>query len=156
MVNVIGLGNLLKGDDAVGPTVIELLLGSDNQGELNLVDAGADAIMVLDYLLADNPVIIIDCAKMGKMAGDVVAFDVNSANISHVSTAFSIHGYSFAEIYTMAVAIGPVAPCRIIGVEPKQINFNTDLSEEVKASIPKIINMVKMEAQNYAQEDIDY
>ena len=150
MINVIGLGNLLKGDDAVGPVVIEQLHRINTQNKLNLVDAGADAFMVLDYLLADDPVILIDCAQMGKVAGEIVAFDVNSVNIKSVSAAVSLHGFSFAEMYAMAASMGPVAPCKIIGVEPKNIDFNTDFSEEVEASIPEIINMVKMEAKNYA------
>jgi len=150
MINVIGLGNPLKGDDAVGPVVIEQLYRLNTEYKLKLVDAGADAFMVLDYLLADDPVIIIDCAKMGKVAGEVVAFDVNSANIKNVSGTLSLHGFSFAEMYVMATSIGPVSPCKIIGVEPKNIDFNTDLSEEVEASIPEIIKIVKMEAKNYA------
>ena len=150
MLNVIGLGNLLKGDDAIGPVVIEKLSKSYNESELNLVDIGADAISLLDWLIGKDPVVIIDCAKMGKEPGDVVEFDVNDANISRVYNTFSLHGFSFGDVYKMASQMGPVAPCKIIGVEPKHINFNEDLSNEVEASIPKIINIVTMEAQNYA------
>ena len=150
MLNVIGLGNFLKGDDAIGPVIIEKLSKSFNESELNLVDAGADAISVLDYLIGKDPVVIIDCAKMGKEHGDVIEFDLSEANIVQVHNTFSLHGFSFGDIYNMATQMGPVAPCKIIGVEPKHINFNEDLSTEVEASIPKIINIVTTEAQNYA------
>jgi len=150
MLNVIGLGNFLKGDDAIGPLVIEKLSKSFNESELNLVDAGADAISVLDYLIGKDPVVIIDCAKMGKKPGEVVEFEVTEVTIAQVCNTFSLHGFSFGDVYKMATAMGPVAPCKIIGVEPKHINFNEDLSKEVEASIPKIINIVTMEAQNYA------
>lgn len=150
MLNVIGLGNFLKGDDAIGPIVIEKLSNSFNETELNLIDAGADAISVLDYLIGKDPVVIIDCAKMGREPGEVVEFDVTEANISLVYNTFSLHGFSFGDVYKMATQMGPVAPCKIIGVEPKHINFNENLSTEVKASIPKIINIVTMEAKNYA------
>ena len=150
MLNVIGLGNFLKGDDAIGPIVIEKLSNSFDETELNLIDAGADAILVLDYLIGKDPVVIIDCAKMGKKPGEVVEFDITEVNIGQVDNIFSLHGFSFGDVYKMATQMGPVAPCKIIGVEPKHINFNENLSNEVEASIPKIINMVTMEAKNYA------
>lgn len=150
MLNVIGLGNFLKGDDAIGPVVIEKLGKSFDETDLNLIDAGADAISVLDYLIGKDPVVIIDCAKMGRNPGDVVEFDVTDANLSQVYNTFSLHGFSFGDVYKMAAQMGPVAHCKIIGVEPKHINFNENLSNEVEASIPKIINIVKMEAKNYA------
>ena len=150
MLNVIGLGNFLKGDDAIGPIVIEKLSNSFDETELNLIDAGADAILVLDYLIGKDPVVIIDCAKMGKKPGEVVEFDVTEVNIGQVDNIFSLHGFSFGDVYKMATQMGPVAPCKIIAVEPKHINFNENLSNEVEASIPKIINMVTMEAKNYA------
>lgn len=155
MLNVIGLGNFLKGDDAIGPVVIEKLSRLFDKSQLNLVDAGADAISVLDYLLGKDPVLIIDCAKMGKVAGDVVEFDVNEANINLAYNTFSLHGFRFGDIYKMAKTIGQVASCKIIGVEPKHLNFNESLSSEVEASIPKIINIVKMEAKNDAQKSFD-
>ena len=102
MLNVIGLGNFLKGDDAIGPVVIEKLSKSFEETDLNLIDAGADAISVLDYLIGKDPVVIIDCAKMGRKPGDVVEFDVNDANLSQVYNTFSLHGFSFGDVYKMA------------------------------------------------------
>ena len=150
MLNVIGLGNFLKGDDAIGLLIIEKLSKLFDKSQLNLVDAGADAISLLDYLIGNDPVLIIDCAKMGKKPGDVLAFDVNEVNIAKIYNTLSLHGFRFGDVYEMAKKIGRVAPCKIIGVEPKHINFNEELSSEVEASIPKIINIVKMEAQNDA------
>ena len=44
--------------------------------DINLVNAGADAFSVLDYLIGNDPVVLIDCAKMGRKPGDIVVFDV--------------------------------------------------------------------------------
>jgi hydrogenase maturation protease len=150
MLNVIGIGNYLKGDDAIGPLVIEELQKSKILKNINHVNAGSDAFAVLEFLIRDEPVLIIDCAQMGRIAGEVVAFDVNDATISELNNAISLHGYGFADIYKMAMEIGEVAPCKIIGIQPGQVDFYENLSDEVRASIPKVIDLVTREAKRYA------
>ena len=155
MIHVIGLGNFLRGDDAVGPLVIERLFKSGSVSGLNLVNAGADPLTVLDYLSSADPVIIIDCAKMGRKPGEVVEFNINEANITQVQNTLSLHGIGFADIYKMAVALGTPSPCKIIAVEPKDTGFDSHLSPEVEASIPEIIKLVMMETQHYAKENFN-
>ena len=41
----------------------------------------------------------------------------------------------------------------IIGIEPKEIEFNSGLSEEVKNSIPTVVKIVVEEAKRYAEKD---
>ena len=57
MVNVIGIGNLLKGDDAIGPFVIEKIDKMSSLENVNSINAGADAFAVLDYLLGIGSVV---------------------------------------------------------------------------------------------------
>jgi hydrogenase maturation protease len=147
MLKVIGIGNMLRGDDAVGPMVIEELLKCKDL-PATLIDAGSDAFTVLEHLIGKDPLLIIDCAKMGKTPGDIVEFDISDGNIAYAEKAVSLHGFGFGDVYKMAKEIGPVAPCKIIGVEPKEIAFDMQISEDVKNSIPKIINLVNKEAHN--------
>ena len=55
----------------------------------------------------------------------------------------------FGEVFKMAEQFGQMADCTIIGVEPKSIEFGQKLSDEVKQSLPSIINMVIEEAKKY-------
>ena len=147
MLKVIGIGNMLRGDDAIGPLVIEELLKCKDL-PATLIDAGSDAFTVLEHLIGKDPLLIIDCAKMGKEPGDICEFNISNANFSHVEKAVSLHGFGFGDVYKMAKGMGPVAPCKVIGIEPKEIAFDIEISEEVKKSIPKIINLVNKEAHN--------
>jgi hydrogenase maturation protease len=93
-------------------------------------------------LREQEPVIIIDCAKMGRNPGEVVLFNAGEANFGRMDQLISLHGFGLSEIYQMAAAIGPVAPCTIIGIEPEAIEFNTGISHTVEKSIPNILNLV--------------
>ena len=154
MLKVIGLGNLLRGDDGIGPLVIEKLLKLKSI-PAKLIDAGSDAFTILDHLSGTDPLLIIDCARMDKEPGEICTFNISEANIGYIDKTVSLHGFGFGEVYQMAREIGPVAPCKIIGVQPKEISFNAQVSDEVKKSIPKIIELVNKEAKN-AQKNFDH
>jgi len=150
MLKVIGIGNALRGDDAIGPLIIEKLEKEKNDLPAILIDAGADAFTMLEHLIGKDPLLLIDCAKMGKKPGEIKLFDVDEASIEHTSKVVSLHGFGFGDVYKMAKGMGVVASCKIIGVEPKAISFDTHLSEEVEKSIPEILNLIHKEAKNYA------
>ena len=149
MLKVISLGNELRGDDRIGPAVVNELRMMNLPEPMTLIDAGADAFTVLEHLIAEDPMLIIDCARMGKQPGETVKFKVDSSNISTFEKSISLHGFSFGEVFKMAEQFGPTAECTIIGIEPKSIEFGQKFSDEVKQSLPSIINMVIEEAKKY-------
>jgi len=155
-LQVVGLGNELRGDDGIGPRMINELQYGPFAQSMKLVNAGADAFIVLEYLRQENPVVIIDCAQMGKQSGEVVCFDADQSSLAQMDKLISMHGFGLSEIYQMATAIGPVAPCKIIGIQPKSIEFNTGLSPEVENSIKKIENLVIEEIKRNVKKDINY
>jgi len=149
MLKVISLGNELRGDDSVGPAVVDHLSKIDPPIPLTLINAGSDAFTILEYLIEDDPVLIIDCAKMGKEPGQIEKFNVEESAIQKIDQSISLHSFGFGEIYQMAKKIGEVTECMLIGVEPRSIEFGEELSDEVKSSIPSIVKMVIEEANKY-------
>ena len=155
MLKVLGLGNLLRGDDSIGPLIIEKLQQLDLAEPIQLYDIGMDAFSMLDHLLGPVPLLIIDCAKMGKKPGEIVTFQLRDADLKYINSIIALHSIGFSEIYQMAKSIGTVADCSIIGIEPKSIEYNSAISREVAGSIPKIIEMVIKEAKHYAKKDLN-
>jgi len=151
MLNVIGIGNTLRGDDGIGPDIIQRLKNKTLPVPLTLADVGSDAFSLLEYLIGKEPLLIIDCAKMGKEPGTVCKFTLNEGTIHTLDEAVSLHGMSFGEMYRLAQSLGPVCECTLIGVEPEQIEFGESLSAVVKKQIPVIMNLVIEEAKNYAR-----
>lgn len=149
MLKIISLGNELRGDDSIGPAVVNELRTMELPEYVTLINAGADAFTVLEHLIAKEPILIIDCAQMGKNPGDVIKFRVDISNIKLFENSISLHGFSFGEVFKMAEEFGPIPDCSIIGVEPKSVEFGQKLSDEVKQSLPSIINMVIEEAKQY-------
>ena len=145
MLKIIGLGNHLCGDDYIGLRIIEELRGKNLPSSVKLIDAGADAFSVLEHLIEKEPVLLVDCAMINKEPGTFVKFDVNKSILKQKLDNVSLHGFSFAEVYSMAQKMGPVAPCLIIGIQPRSVEFNTPLSDEVEENIPLILEAIEEE-----------
>ena len=71
MLKIIGLGNLLRGDDSVGPVIIQKLQKLTLSIPMELYEIGMDALAILEHLIGSEPILIIDCAKMGKKPGEI-------------------------------------------------------------------------------------
>ena len=153
MLKVIGIGNILRGDDGIGPAIIRHLENKFSPELIQLYDAGSDAFAVLDHLIQPQPVIVIDCAQMGSRPGTIQVVTVRDSDYIDKNLGISLHGVSLAEIWQMARSMGETPALTVIGIEPKKIAFNSDLSEEVKNSIPAAVKIIVEEAKKYAQED---
>ncbi len=151
MLNVIGIGNTLRGDDGIGPDIIQRLKNRSLPVPITLTDVGSDAFSLLEYLIGKEPLLIIDCAKMGEKPGTVRKFNLNKNTVKTLDRAVSLHGMSFGEMYQTAKALGTVAECRLIGIEPEQIGFGQPLSTAVEKQIPLIMNLIIEEAKQYAR-----
>ena len=106
VLTIIGLGNILRGDDGIGPVIIEQLEGEIPPLKTKILDAGSDAFMVLEKLLEPGPVVVIDCAYMGEEPGQVRRIRVKDAGLLLEQFGLSMHGFSLAEVLKMAQSIG--------------------------------------------------
>jgi hydrogenase maturation protease len=149
MLRIVCLGNVLRGDDGIGPEVLKELHKIDFPIKVDLCDIGSDVFMLLDHLISSDTLIIIDCAQMGRAPGEVRKFNIDGGNMPVLEKLVSLHGFGFREIYKMAQSLGEIASCVIIGIEPKNITFNASLSNDVKKSIPLVIQLVSEEIKKY-------
>ncbi|NOX89766.1 MAG: hydrogenase maturation protease [Calditrichaeota bacterium] len=156
MSKVIVLGNRLRGDDAIGPVVLDELKKQDIPIPVTLIEAGSDAFTLLEHLNGKEPLIIVDCAQMGAVPGTVKRIGIDLENFNINEQMISLHGFSFSEVLSMARGLGAVAPCTVIGIQPESLNMGDELSAGVRAAIPRILNMIIEEAKKYAEKNLNY
>jgi len=153
MIHIISLGNDFCGDDGIGPRVVEQLTKQKLPIPTKFINAGEDAFVVLEYLVQSDPVFLVDCARMGTAPGTIRRFNASEVLLHAADQLISMHGFSFAEIFNMAKAVGEPAPCSVFGIEPKDVQFGTALSGEVEKSIPAAVNRIVEEIKNYADSE---
>lgn len=144
-LTVIGIGNRLRGDDAVGPLLIdELSMLADSQ--LELIDAGSDALGILEYLEGRRDVIIIDACRMGRKPGTLITFDTSQVDLILDGDPLSLHGLGLAESLRMAESLHMLPEdLKIIGIEPDSTQFNGKLSPPVQRALKTAIEKINDE-----------
>lgn len=151
MLTVIGVGNRLRGDDAVGPALIEELT-KQQLPDLELIDAGADALGVLEYFENRDSVIIVDACRMDQEPGEVKCFDSKKARLFLAHDQLSLHGLGLAEALKMAETLRILpASLKIIGIEPLSLQLGGELSKPVQQALKIAADYVYLELQKVGE-----
>ena len=157
---ILGIGNILLKDEGVGVHVIQAMADQVARGTLSLsedvelVDGGTFGIDLLDTLAGRRKVIVVDAvqvtaaetAEPSRIApGAILRF--TDADLQQRQTAdLSLHQIGLFETLIMARQLGcAVGEVVILGIVPKTLESGLELSPEVAAAVPKIIELVLAE-----------
>ncbi len=137
----LGIGNLHRGDDGVGPFLAARL--SENKtlaakGVRVLDHSGEGASLIEDWSGADK-VVIVDAMKSGAKHGTVRRFAPIDETLSSGVFRYSSHLFGLAEAVEMARRLGKLPKEMIIfGVEGKNFDFGAPLSKSVEKAAAKV------------------
>jgi len=131
-VVILGVGNILKGDDGVGPLICEVLAG---KVAARVIDAGTVPENYLRPLIQARPqlLLVVDAVDFGGAPGAVGVFTLDQ--ISDV--AFSTHALSlrlFVDVLRTEVDVEVL----LLGVQPACTRLGQSVSAPVRASIREV------------------
>ena len=154
-IAIIGIGNLVMGDDGVGIHVVEALGREDLPPHVGVFDCATRAFDVLESIDGTEKAVIVDACKRNNAPGTIYRFRLDPAgDVADESFNLSLHDINFTdalragrEIYRLPHDIV------IIGVEPGLLDWGTELSEGVKSALPRIIEAVRAEVPGWDNTD---
>jgi len=140
---VVGVGNILMGDDGVGVAVVRELSRSEND-EADLFDAGTALSDVLFEVEGYRKVVIVDCLRAGGEPGAVYRADLEGLLGSpDPAPATSLHQYSVVPALRDALLAGvDLGEVVLIGVEPVTVERRLGLSPELSKRMSVIVRSV--------------
>jgi len=144
---ILGVGNVLLGDEGVGVHLIEELEKIDLPPTVELVDGGTAAFDLIPYFQEKKRVIILDALKVSDSPGSVYRFEKKDLLEWRDFPPLSLHQVELPEIFNLLRLLGQ-EPERIviIGVVPKEpLSWGCNLSDEVRDKLPSIINIILKE-----------
>ena len=143
-VVVIGVGNLLLKDEGIGIHAVKALQEINLSQDVKIIDGGT-APDLIAYTEAGDKLIIIDAAKAGGKPGTIYRFQPRDLS-EEGGEVMSVHELGVAQnLRLMALMRNEPGEIVIIGVEPKEIGWGTELSPELKSVIPEIVALVLKE-----------
>ena len=153
-VLVLGLGNPLRGDDGIGPRVIEVLNRCGLPEGATALDAGTGGLDLLQVLEGWERAIIIDAADVGREPGQFARFTPDEARFVGSEDAPSLHNAGLAEVLALADAVGqPLPEMVIFGVQPEKIGWGEGLSPAVEATLSELVDAVLDEVNKFVMRD---
>ena len=142
---VLGVGNLLLGDDGVGPALIEELADTSRKwnGQVEFLDGGTQGLALLGHLSGRQALIIVDALRTGAPAGTIHRLTLNDLHEVTPGRGNSGHEGNAGELLAAAQLMDQL-PDRlfVIGVEPETIATGIGLSAPVQEALAEASSQI--------------
>jgi hydrogenase maturation protease len=141
---ILGLGNTLLRDEAVGSEVIRRLEAAGDLPGTVFVDGGTLSF-TLAGPIADSPrLIVVDAAVMGAAAGTVQVFEGEAMDRQLSRKGKSVHEVSLQDLMDMARLTNTLPPFRaLMGIEPAEVDWGERLTPAVETAVPLAMDAVR-------------
>jgi hydrogenase maturation protease len=149
-----GIGNVLLGDDGVGPYVARLLAARYQFDDgVEVADLGTPALDLIDQLTERNAVILIDSINTGAAAGTVLLYRKADIMRHRPAVRMDPHSPMLVDALLSAEWFG-VAPADVllVGIAGGSYEAGCSLSKPVKASLDQAIAEVLRELERLGVE----
>ncbi|CQD23001.1 hydrogenase maturation protease [Mycobacterium lentiflavum] len=145
-VLVVGCGNLLRGDDGVGPVLVRHLWERGMPDGLRLVDGGTAGMDVAFQMRGAERVVIVDASATGAAPGTI--YRVPGAELAELPPLQGLHTHSFRWDHAIAFARWALADAcpsdiTVFLIEAADVAMGADLSPPVTAAMEQVIAMIE-------------
>jgi hydrogenase maturation protease len=139
---ILGVGNLLLSDEGVGVHVAEELMKMGLPLNVSVVEGGTDGFQLLNIITEADRLIVIDAVRGGASPGSIYRFDIGEVRNCPSGFKTSVHQIGILEVLDLSELIGKTPHTTVIGIEPKSLEMGMELSPEIKAKMPRVIELI--------------
>lgn len=141
---VLGIGNVLMGDDGFGPAVVRAFAACYDAGpDVDVVDIGTPGLDLTPWLADADHVVLVDTVKAPLPPGSLRVYDKSDLLREAPFARTGPHDPGVKEcVFTLEFA--GRAPCHItvVGVVPSHVGMGLDLSVAVADAVPAAVEAV--------------
>jgi hydrogenase maturation protease len=152
-VLVLGLGNVLLGDDGVGPLALARLERDYRiPAGVRLVEGGTLGLSLLDEIAQAEHVILVDAVATGAAPGTLVRLDGGQV-IDAVRDRLSVHQVGVADLLEAARLIGRYPRSVVLlGLAPGAIGLSVERTDAVEEALRALVLAVVRELDAHGYE----
>jgi hydrogenase maturation protease len=135
---VLGLGNLMRADDAAGMMAVRMLAEGGLAGEIAFVEGGTLGLDLMHALTGVTHLLALDAVDVGDEPGTLVRFEKHE--LGEIPSGKSVHLLGFSDLMGVLKLMGD-EPEEIVllGVQPKLIDWGTELTAEVQRAMDGLL-----------------
>ncbi|MGE5551305.1 MAG: hydrogenase maturation protease [Bacteroidota bacterium] len=146
---VLGVGNALRGDDAIGPRIVaELRSRSINQADLWSVDG--DLFEIEALLNGYGRLVIIDALPPGESPGRLDVTIVGPKSLP-CRSAYSLHDMDL--VWQLRLIAGSFkGEIMLIGIEAHSVDYSAALSPELARKLPLLAEEAAQAIESFVRD----
>jgi hydrogenase maturation protease len=147
MIRVLGLGNVLMGDDGFGPHVVRVLEAEYGFPEdVSLVDLGTPGLDLLPYLAGARAIVLVDTVNAPGVPGELRLYRKEQILRHLPAQRLGPHDPGVKQtLLTLEFSGACPADVFLIGVIPKTVEAGPGLSDPVRGAVPWAIREILRE-----------
>jgi hydrogenase maturation protease len=139
---VLGIGNLLMGDEGVGVHALRAFGDEPWPDAVTLLDGGTGGFHLLEYLTSYPRIVMIDATMDGSPDGTVAVLRPRYA--SDFPRALTAHDIGLRDLIESAALLGPLPDVTLVTVSISNIRAMVmELSPAVAGAIPEVRRRVR-------------
>jgi len=149
---VVGIGNLIMRDDGVGVHAIKALEALGLPEEVELIDGGTNSYDLIEEFCRAEKLVIVDTMHAGAEPGTIYRAPLKELGLQSIETITSLHEMHFVEAMKMTHMLGYDPPTIVFGIEPAEVEVSMELSPQVAAKFPRLVELMQEEILKLLQE----
>ncbi|MCI0441698.1 hydrogenase maturation protease [bacterium] len=154
MIVVLGLGNLLLGDEGVGIHALRLLEKKLTDPRVNYCDGGTQGLSLLPFLEEASYLLILDAVQADGAPGTIVELQEDQLNSSQVPLKFSAHDIALPDLLALLrFKKGSQIKLKLLGITPSEMEPSMDLSSPVSNSTNELVERAEKILESWLREE---
>ena len=147
-IRVIGLGNGMRGDDAVG-LLAARRLRQEVGDRVEVIEAEMAGVDLIELMKGAHSVILIDAARSGQAPGTIHRLDASAGPIGGQIFPRSSHALGMVDALELARAMGTLPATVIVyGVEASNVDAGQPLSPAVALALDEVVEQIVQECES--------
>ena len=136
-VVIIGIGNILRGDDGLGPVLIDQLKG---QVQACCLDVGTTPESYAGKITKEDPdvILFVDALHLDRLPGTYAILEKDDI----MKSGFTTHDMS-ARMFIEYLQSQTSAQIYMLGVQPQNLSLGEGISDQVRKSLDEIVTLLK-------------
>ena len=151
-ITVLGLGNLMRTDDAVGMMAVNQIRESGRLPEdIQIVEGGTLGLDLLDKLHGTTHLLALDAVDTGAAPGTQVRFEGDE--LAMLPIAKSVHLLGFSDLMDV-LRLMDASPTEVVllGIQPESTGWGTMLTPVVDAARNELVEAAQKQIEHWSEE----
>jgi len=151
-IGLLGLGNLMRTDDAVGMlTLRSLTEDSRLPPEVHAIEGGSLGLDLLDSLRGVSHLLALDAVDTGVAPGTLVRFEGDE--LAGLPVSKSVHLLGFSDLLGV-LRLMEAAPAEVVllGVQPESTDWGTVLTPALEAAQKDLVQAALRQIESWVEE----